>query len=646
MGDQTVTWRHRLGARLMSGICGIIFFEGSPEILAADLEAMNDRLRHRGLDDSGVWLKNGIALGHRRLAIIDSEGGKQPLVDPRGYAITCNGEIYNFPSIRRELESRGEVFATASDTEVLLKAYIIWGEACLAKLNGMFAFAVADFTNRSLFVACDRLGIKPLYYSRFPGGFAFASEIKSLLSCRSVPRDLDLSYIPFFMRHGSFPRHHTVYRQIQRLQPGQALRVTEKALTPICYWDIQEKYPEEGAHRVTRQDEEELRALIQDAVELRTVSDVPIGAFLSGGLDTGIITSKAAAFLPYQLQTFTVGYSGMGDFEETRLAAQVAQRYRTAHHELDVTAEDLLAHYELVLAQFGQPFADPSALPTYLICRFARSRVKVMLSGDGGDMLFGGSRSYRRYLQLTRFRAFLPWASWQDVAKHLLQWSGNLAAPFRPLLAERLRRYGGLLKVPPELLFRDLSQVKSSAAVAALAGERLQPYLNSKLIHPFVRRDHRLHLDGVMLHDLKNFLVNDVLTKVETMSMAVGLEVRTPFLDHRLVEKAVTLSWQDKVSARQTKMLLRRLFAGELPPEVIAARKRGFSVPLDRWFRGQLRDLAWQVLMGPSCRKRGILNPTGVQALLEDQEAGRAYHGYQIWALLALEKWFLEVEGP
>jgi asparagine synthase (glutamine-hydrolysing) len=630
----------------MCGICGIFYPGQIPELLAADLAVMTERLRHRGPDGHGLHLENNIALGHRRLSIIDLEGGKQPMADSRGYAIVFNGEIYNFQAIRRQLESQGEVFSTTSDTEVLLKAYIAWGEACLEKLNGMFAFAVADFKNRCLFLARDRLGIKPLYYSRFPGGFAFASEINSLLACRFVRTDLDLTHFPYYLSHLFFPREHSPYLHIHRLQPGHSLRVDEKAMRLICYWDIAEKYPENGAHRVTREDEEELCMLITDAVEMQTVSDVPIGTLLSGGLDSGIVTARVASFLPYQIQSFTVGFKGIDAFDETKLAAQSAARYGTDHNELQMTADDLLSFYEVVLAQFGQPFADSSALPTYLISRFARNKVKVVLSGDGGDEQFGGYYRFMRYLQLTRYRSQLRWAFMKDFAGHLLQLSGNLTAPFHPYLARRLRRYGLLMLEETTLLYRDLIQVMSLAEMATVAGERLLPKLDEDLVNYFDSRDPELHLDGIMVQELKNYMVDDVLTKVDTMSMAVGLEVRVPLLDHRLVEKAVSLSWKDKISTKQSKVLLRRLFYRELPAEVRTAPKSGFGIPLDRWFRGPLRDLARETLLGPSCRKRGILDPNGVQTLLEAHERGTGNYGHRIWALLALEKWFLQVEGP
>ena len=345
---------------------------------------MNESLRHRGPDGSGLFTGTGVALGHRRLAIIDLVSGTQPMVDDRGFALTFNGEIYNFREIRQDLEAIGETFTTTSDTEVLLKAYIRWGKNCLERLNGMFAFAVADANTGQLFMARDRLGIKPLYYASFPGGLTFASEIPSLRCCSQVKADLDFTYLPYYLKHLFFPREHTPFTHIKKLPPGHYLLARNGDISLHCYWDIEEKHHHYGVHRASQADIEEVAELVRDAVEMQTVADVPIGTLLSGGLDSGIVTATVASYLPYQVQTFTVGFRNLDGPDETALAAQMAANYHTDHHEIHLTPDDLLAHYELVLAHFGLPFADSSALPTYLIARFARRYVKVALSGDGG----------------------------------------------------------------------------------------------------------------------------------------------------------------------------------------------------------------------------------------------------------------------
>jgi asparagine synthase (glutamine-hydrolysing) len=630
----------------MCGICGIYFPGQKGSTLSEEVKRMNKSLRHRGPDGSGLFSGDGVALGHRRLAIIDIVGGKQPMVDVRGFALSFNGEIYNFREIRRELETFGETFTTNSDTEVLLKAYIRWGENCLEKLNGMFTFAIADANSGHLFLARDRLGIKPLYYASFPGGMAFSSEISSLRCCSLVKTDLDFTYIPYYLMHSFFPGEHTPFTCIKKLPAGHYLLVRNGKLEIQCYWDIEEKYLQYEVHRASKTDIEELSELIREAVEMQTVSDVPIGALLSGGLDSSVIASAAASYLPCQLHTFTVGFRNSDNPDETTLAARTAAHYQTNHHEIHISPDDLLAHYELVLSHFGQPFADCSALPTYLIARFARNFVKTVLSGDGGDEQFGGYRNYRRFLQLRRFYSLIPGRGARKmVAGPAGAFARQLLRTVHPRLGKRLEYYSDSLKQAPAFLYEYLFQSMNLTAMATLVGDRLQPFLSAIAVHPPGWREPKRHLDGVMLHDLKNYLPDDVLWKVDMMSMAVGLEVRVPLLDHRVVEKAVSLSWKDKVSWRQTKTLLRRLSTTKLPPPVVAAPKLGFSIPLDQWFRGPLKEMAWDLLLGLGCQQRGVLNPTGVQALLEAHQSGQVNYGRRIWTLLALEKWFFQLDG-
>jgi asparagine synthase (glutamine-hydrolysing) len=335
----------------------------------------------------------------------------------------------------------------------------------------------------------------------------------------------------------------------------------------------------------------------------------------------------------------------VSDFDEAPLARQVAKLYGTEHYEIHLTEQDLIEHHEKLLSQFGQPFADSSALPTYLISRFAREQVKVVLSGDGGDEQFGGYGNYQRYLQIRRIDLLRRWRPTRELVTSLASIASSLVGIWRPYVSERMRFYAKVLRQEAAFMFQDLTSIIDMAGMSHLAGERLQPFVDWDFFRRLYERDPDLHLDGVMLHDLKHFLVDDVLQKVDIMSMAVSLEVRVPLLDHRVVEKAVQISWKDKLSFSTTKRILRRLYRSKLPEAVLQAPKKGFSIPIDKWFRGPLRTEAQDLLLGKSCVKRGILNPTAVKVLLDDHQSGAANNGHRIWTLMALEKWFRQVEG-
>lgn len=629
----------------MCGICGVVQPGADAGALRKRVEAMSATLVHRGPDGDGVALREGLALAHRRLSIIDlGGGGAQPMEDSRGYLLTYNGELYNYRQLRRELERQGERFVTHSDTEVVLKSYIRWGEGCLDRFNGMYAFAVHDARDGSLFLARDRIGIKPLYFAECDGGLRFASEIKALLADPDIGREPDLSLFPYYLGYGYFPRQYTAFRHVRQLRPGHWMRRhRDGRLEQRCYWDPAERVEADAGRRVDGEALEALGALIAEAVEMQTVADVPVGTFLSGGLDSGIVTALLARGSDDAVKSFTVG---MGDptMDESALARLVAERYRTDHHQLSVAADDLLAHWEGLLEHFDQPFADTSALPTYLVSRFAREHVKVALSGDGGDEQWGGYGNYRRYLQLRELRRLLP-GPLAHAGAALAAGGAALIAGARPRLGRRLRYYSGLLDADAATLHGTLDRHIDALTLEGLAGERLRPHLGGEHSpEALTRRDPRLHLDGVMLGDLGQFMVDDVLRKVDMMSMAVSLEVRVPLLDHRVVERSLALSWRDKVSRSETKLLGRRLAEGLLPRQVLDGGKRGFGVPLDGWFRGPLREMANDILGGRGCRERGVLEPRAVRRLLADHAAGRADNGKALVTLLSLERWFERYE--
>ncbi|MBW7851963.1 MAG: asparagine synthase (glutamine-hydrolyzing) [Rhodospirillales bacterium] len=621
----------------MCGICGIVDRNAQLEHLERAIAALSQPLQHRGPDGHGQWIGESCGLGHRRLAILDLAGGAQPMTDPRGFVLSFNGEIYNFAELREELISVGEIFETRSDSEVLLKAYIRWGEGCLEKLNGMFAFAIWDTTRQRLFLARDPIGIKTLYYTRLGECLAFASEIKGLLALAEVDRRPDLRMIPFYLGSGYMPRQHTGFREIHQLLPGHWLTWSEGQVRSGCYWDVGAKAAERGVRRCRAEDMEELVALIRDALRLQVVADVPVGVFLSGGIDSGIVTALLAETASGSIKTFTVGFQKSGIFDEGRVAASVAERFGTEHHALDADPKDLLSHWERLFDHFDLPFADDSALPTFLISRFARDRVKVILSGDGGDEQWGGYQSYRRYLQLSKAHGALP-----PMLRRLVAGAAGGATRLmgsRSRLGRRLGFAAGVFRQTPERLYMGLQKHMNGVTMRDLAGDRLRPHLADPEIAQLMSSDHAGGLDAVMRHDVGLFMVDDVLRKVDMMSMLASLEVRVPLLDLRVVEKSLAISWRDKISATQTKTLMRTYFADRLPKDVVEGRKKGFAIPLDEWLRGPLRQSLEDTLLGERARQRGVLRAKEVARLVSEHSKGVRSHGKLLLDLLVLERW-------
>jgi asparagine synthase (glutamine-hydrolysing) len=624
----------------MCGICGLLYPEFPSNSLSSNIYRMTEELRHRGPDDEGIYIEDGIALGHRRLSIIDLDHGKQPMIDERGFVIVYNGELYNFKSLGKELETKGEVFKTRSDTEVVLRSYITWGKDCLDKFNGMYAFCIYNKTDRSLFLARDRLGIKPLFYSIHKEGFAFSSELRSLISSSFVRREVDLSHIPHYISHLYLPGESTPYKAIRKLLPGHWLFHKDRQTKIHCYWDIEERAALNERVEINSETEEQLKSLIHNAISMHTVSDVPIGTFLSGGLDSGIVTASLTGSGNGYVKTFSVGFTDDPEYDETPLAREMAKQYHTDHHDVRLSPNDLLENWEHVMQHFGQPFGDSSALPVFLISRFAGNSVKVILSGDGGDEQFGGYGNYRRYLQYKLSLKMLgenKSTAWLPSVTRLL---GGFAGLFSTDMQRKIATYQDLLLEKPQFVYRNLSAYLQPEEVRDLLGNDLQKYVNSEDYRRITSINPAYHLDKIMIYDIKNYMVDDVLHKVDMMSMAVGLEVRVPLLDYRIVEMSAGIPWRYKVSFNETKKILRRLYSTALPESIIRAPKKGFSVPLDRWFRGPLRDVARDTLLGTSCCQRGILNTTSVEKILNDHVSGKASNGDIIWTLLSLEKWF------
>jgi asparagine synthase (glutamine-hydrolysing) len=594
-------------------------------------------IRYRGPDDQGLHADGPAALGAVRLAVIDLDTGHQPISGEDGsVTVVLNGEIYNFQELRPDLERRGHRFKTRSDTEVIVHLYEEYGEAFVNRLRGMFAIAVWDAKRRALMLVRDRLGVKPLFYRVEPRRLRFGSEIKTLLQDPSLPRVADLAGVDQMFRYGYTVPPTTCFQGIAELPPASWLRYAEGRVEVRRYWDLefQERpdYREEQALGT-------LRELLREAVRLRLISDVPLGALLSGGIDSALVVAVMSELCDEPVRTFSIGFEDPS-FSELPYARQVAERFGTEHHELFVTP-DVVGLLPALIRHHDAPFYDSSAIPTWHVCRMAREHVTVALSGDGGDELCAG---YNLYL-----------------ADKAAGWYGRLPAWLRHGIVGPL---GAL--VPETATYVNRGRVaKEFLRAAALAQEdryerwtskvkletRRALYREPGLARLVEARSPHLSalfraagaagpLNRLLYVDIHTELPNDVLAKVDRMSMANSLEVRSPLLDHRLHEFAATLPDRAKLSRWTTKHLLRRLAREYLPRDLLERPKRGFRVPLDRWFREPLSGFARDVLFDARTRSRGLFDAAAVERLVEDHVAARANHGREIWMLLVTELWY------
>jgi asparagine synthase (glutamine-hydrolysing) len=621
----------------MCGICGLIDFRGQNSVDLNDAaQNMAVRLAHRGPDAKGVWHSPGIALGHRRLKVIDLVGSHQPMEDMTGrYVMVFNGEIYNYLEIRKELEEAGICFRSSGDTEVLLNAYVVFGEACLNKLNGMYAFAVWDREEKVLFAARDRIGVKPFYYGIGSDEFfAFASEIQAF---RNLPLDFSIRYsaLEQYMRHGFIRSPSTIFVGIQELRPAHFLRYSEKGLEIHRYWEP----PLTDSMLKTRpMDElaEELRELLRSSVQLRLRSDVPLGAFLSGGLDSSIIVSAMRDLTETKIHTYAIGFEE-SSFDESPHAKSVANYFGTTHSESYVAlrAEDLI--FDLV-RHYGQPYGDSSSIPTWRLCEKTREHVTVALSGDGGDELFCG---YRRYVarRLLRCYKYFP----RFVREKLIPAFSALlpegTAYYDRSFIKKLRLFVALEQrinkdmediYPAYFTEEDLNILLIDSVRKEKQGERNR--FDVSFDHPMDE------IDFMMRVDLFHYLPDDILTKVDRASMAHALEVRSPFIDYRVVEFACRLPLQFKLKGLTTKYLLRKAFSRDLPAHPIKRKKHGFAVPLGGWFQGSLRDIYYDLVL--SKPRLDFINISEAERLIRDQQKGHVDHGNRLWLILFLHAWY------
>ena len=623
----------------MCGIAGLFYPATHKPVDPARIRAMTDVQAHRGPDGSGIWTAPGVGFGHRRLSIIDLGGGAQPMLSAdEAIAVTYNGEIYNFREVRAALEAKGAVFRTDSDTEVLVHGWTAWGPAMVERLDGMFAFAVHDARRQSLFLARDRLGVKPLHYVELSdGAFAFASELKGLLAHPLLRRVPDLHAVEDFMALGYVPDDACLVAGVRKLPAGHTLLIDrgKPVPQPTRYWDVDFSTRARGSARAL---EEELLDRLRAAVRSRLVADVPLGAFLSGGVDSSAVVALMAEASNRAVKTCTIGFDE-ADHDERAYADQVAQRFATDHRTRVVAADDFALIDRLVSA-FDEPFADASALATYRVCELARETVTVSLSGDGADEAFAGYRRYKFHAAEERVRGLVP-ASWRqslfgtlgdlypkaDWAPRPLRAKTTLVA----LAGDGAQAYATAVGVTTPRL---RGRLYSETARHMLGGYRAeQRYIATMRDAP--ARD---PLDRAQYADLKHWLPGDILTKTDRTSMAVGLEAREPLLDHRLVEFAATLPASMRLHGGQGKWLMKRALRPYLPRDVLYRPKMGFVTPISAWFRGALADNAAGLARSRTLAATGWFDMAAIATIADDHRFARADHGRTLWQLTMLER--------
>jgi asparagine synthase (glutamine-hydrolysing) len=636
----------------MCGISGFLLPHATMARGAAEarLWGMIATLRHRGPDDEGVWTDGRAGLAHARLSIIDlSPAGHQPMASADGTAwITYNGEIYNFAEIRKELEALGYPFRSRSDTEVIVNGWQAWGPKIFSRLRGMFALAIWDRRSRQLILARDRLGKKPLYYAHTATAFLFGSEIKAVLAWPGLPRTADFSAIDSYLTFGYVAAPQTAFAGIYKLPAAHYLvlealpdgSLGEPEL--VRYWRLP------GPRRVRRHHSaaelrRQLVAQLEEAVRLRLISDVPLGAFLSGGVDSSAVVATMARVGGGRVKTFSIGFSAK-EYDETRYARMVAERYATDHEEL-VVEPDALAVLPQLIWHYGEPFADPSAIPTYYVSEMARRKVTVALNGDGGDECFFGYNRYKAMRHLSRLDG-MPRCGRIGLGRALALAPPELQRRFK------IPRIRALLQAPdqqPSRRYAFTIVYFAEDDKAAGYGGAMQEHLAGAaldLLEPYFAEADSL-VSGANWADIHTYLPDDLMVKVDVASMAHGLESRSPLLDHVFMEWAAELPEQLKMAHGETKALFKSAMEPYLPSELLYRPKMGFGCPVDHWFRNELKELAYETLLSQSARERGLFRPAYVRHLLEEHCAFTRDHHTRLWALLMLELWFqMWIDSP
>ena len=620
----------------MCGICGITYFDTQRDVSDRLVKGMCDVIRHRGPDDEGWFTQRNFGIGMRRLSIIDLVTGRQPISnEDSSIWIVFNGEIYNHLELRDDLIKKGHQFKTKTDTEAIVHAYEEYGVDCPAKLNGMFGFAILDLNQQALFLARDRLGIKPLYYYHDDEKFAFGSELKSILQVPEVQREVDLEALDLFLTFEYIPSPHSIFKNIKKLPPGHTLLLREGQVNIQKYWDL--KFDEQ--ERTEGELCEELRALLQDAVKIRLMSDVPLGAFLSGGIDSSAIVGLMSNVMDRPVETFSIGFDDE-TYNESGYAKTIADHFKTKHHEFTIKP-NALELTEQLIGFLDEPFGDFSIFPTYLVSKMAREFVTVTLSGDGGDELFAGYDSYianRMGNTYSRIPGFLR--------KGMIEPLINRMPPTdkKKGLVNRAKRFVEGMRLP-----EDLAHVRWMIFLQEIEKERLysqsvKSELNDLDTYSFIRKHFRSSgtqdkLNQQLYVDIKSYMVDDILVKVDRMSMAASLEARVPFLDHRFVEFTARISSEYKLKGKDTKYILKSAMKDLLPMQILNRGKEGFSIPIKNWLKHELKDLMLDTLNSSKIRREGFFQADYVDQLVNDHLSGKENHSHRLWAMIVFGIW-------
>ncbi len=628
----------------MCGITGIFDTRGGSDISRAVLQRMNDSQLHRGPDEGCLHIEPGVGLGHRRLSIIDIATGQQPLFNEDGSVVVVfNGEIYNYRQLIPELQALGHVFHTKSDTEVIVHAWESWGADCVKRFRGMFAFALWDRNQQTFFMARDRLGVKPLYYALLDDAtLLFGSELKSILTHGGLRRDIDPQSVEEYFALGYVVEPRTIFRQAKKLSPAHSLTIRrgQPMREPVAYWDgkfsLDNPISENDAQA-------ELVERLKESVRLRMIAEVPLGAFLSGGVDSSAVVAVMAGLSSEPVNTCSIGFDDP-TFNESAFAQKVADRYHT-NHSLEVVKSDDFDLIDVLARLYDEPYADSSAIPTYRVCQLARKHVTVALSGDGGDESLGGYRRYRLHLMEEHMRGALP----LGVRRPMFGALGKLypKADWAPRMFRAKTTFEGMARSSVEAYFHTVSILRgpmrevlfSKSFKTELAGYNAQEVFNRHAA--LAGTDDPLAL--IQYLDLKTYLVGDINTKVDRASMAHSLEVREPLMDHELVQWLATLPSSLKIRAQEGKYIFKKSMEPYLPQDVLYRPKMGFAVPLARWFRGPLKQRVRDAVLGDRLLATGWFNMAYLQHLVEAHQSGARDYSAPLWTLLMFEAFLRQV---
>jgi len=622
----------------MCGIAGLFDTRSKRNFAPELMTRINNVQAHRGPDELGLHLEPGLAFGHRRLSVIDLSTGQQPLFnEDNSVAIVFNGEIYNYLALTTELQALGHTFRTRSDTEVIIHAWEAWGEACVQHLRGMFAFAVWDRNQQTLFLARDRMGVKPMFYALLQdGSFIFGSELKVITAHPDFVRSIDPLAVEEYFALGYVADPRCIYTGAHKLAPAHTLTLGhgQGLPEPKPYWDVSFTL----ANPINTEDAvHELRARLDESVRLRLMAEVPLGAFLSGGVDSSAVVATMASVSTTQVRTCAIGFDDP-KFNESAFAQQVAERYHTDHH-LEIVKSDDFDLIDTLAWLYDEPFADSSAIPTYRVCQLARKHVTVALSGDGGDESFGGYRRYRLHAAEERARSSLPMGLRQPIFGALgrlypkLDWAPRMfraKTTFQALALDSTQAYLHSVSV---LRLDEREALYSSGFKRTLAGYRAQEVFKQHAANANTTDPLAL----VQYLDYKTWLVGDINTKVDRAAMAHSLEVREPLMDHELIEWLATLPSSLKIRGQEGKWLLKKAFEPSLPNDVLYRPKMGFSVPLAKWLRGPLRERLQQAVLGPQLEATGYFNPQTLQTMVRQHLSGQRDHSAPLWTLLMFD---------